>query len=226
MVTAAWAASELKASMTVLNTSAIPCVLLAAGASARMGSHKLLLPLAGESVLRKTAKIVLSRCSPLIVVTGFGKEGVEAALEGLSGILFVHNAEWSAGMARSAIIGIGALPRGAPGFFLHHADMPFVTSSAFDLLARAAAEREANAAAPLALVASRKGQGGHPVYFPFSYIPAIIALGGGERLKSVLDQRGSLLIETGCDGVLEAIDEPEAYAALAAKYGFATGAGL
>jgi hypothetical protein len=51
-------------------------------------------------------------------------------------------------------------------------------------------------------------------------------LGGGERLKSVLDQRGSLLIETGCDGVLEDIDEPEAYAALAAKYGFATGAGL
>jgi len=226
MVTAAWAAPELKASMTALNTSAIPCVLLAAGASARMGSHKLLLPLAGESVLRKTAKIVLSRCSPLIVVTGFGKEGVEAALEGLSGILFVHNAEWSAGMARSAIIGIGALPRGVPGFFLHHADMPFVTSSSFDLLTRAAAEREASGAAPLALVAGRNGQAGHPVYFPASYIPAIRALCGGERLKDVLDQRGSLIIETGCDGVLEDIDTPEEYEALSSKYGQVRGTAL
>ena len=191
-----------------------------------MGSHKLLLPLAGEPVVRKTAKIVLSRCSPLIVVTGFGKEGVEAALEGLSGIRFVHNAEWSAGMARSAIIGIDALPRDVSGFFLHHADMPFVSASAFDILARAAAEREAKAEAPLALVAGRNGQGGHPVYFPFSYIPPIIALGDGERLKSVLDQWGSLLIETGCDGVVEDIDNPKEYAALAAKYGQGKGAAL
>ena len=219
---------EAEALMRALNEAGgpIPCVLLAAGASARMGSHKLLLPLAGEPVVRKTAKMILSRCSPLIVVTGFGKEGVEAALEGLSGIRFVHNAEWRSGMARSAIIGIGSLPRDASGFFLHHADMPFVSASAFDLLARAAAEREAGAAAPLALVAGRKGQGGHPVYFPFSYIPAIIALGGGERLKSVLDQWGSLLIETGCDGVVEDIDDPEAYTSLAAKYGLGTGGEL
>ncbi|MFA5852661.1 MAG: nucleotidyltransferase family protein [Spirochaetales bacterium] len=197
----------------------IPCILLAAGASARMGSHKLLLPLAGEPMVRMTAKIVLARCSPLVVVTGYGKEGVEAALEGLSGILFVHNAEWRAGMARSAIIGIDALPQGVPGFFLHHADMPFVSASAFDLLARAAAERESSGAEPIALVAGRKGQGGHPVYFPISYRAAITALGGGERLKSVLDQRGFLIVETGSDGVLEDVDEPEAYTALAAKYG-------
>ena len=200
----------------------IPCILLAAGASARMGSHKLLLPLAGEPVVRRTAKVVLTRCATLIVVTGFGREGVEAALAGLHGVIFVHNAEWRAGMAKSAIVGIRALPPDASGFFLHHADMPFVSASAFDLLARAAAEREASAAAPLALVAGRKGQGGHPVYFPISYIATIIALGGGEKLKSVLDQRGSLLIETGCDGVLEDIDEPEAYVALAAKYGQGT----
>lgn len=198
---------------------AIPCILLAAGASVRMGSHKLLLPLAGEPVVRKAAKIVLSRCSPLIVVTGYGKEGVEAALEGLSGILFVHNAEWRVGMAKSAIVGIGALPPGASGFFLHHADMPFVTGAAFDLLARTADEREKAGAAPIALVAGRRGGAGHPVYFPASYIPTILAISGGERLKGVLDQLGFLLVETGCDGVLEDVDRPEEYAALAAKYG-------
>ena len=221
-------APEDEAAMEALKGvgDSIPCILLAAGASARMGSHKLLLPLAGEPMVRKTAKIILARCSPLIVVTGFGREGVEAALEGLGGILFVHNAEWTGGMAKSAIAGISALPRGAPGFFLHHADKPFVSASTFDLLARVAAEREAGGAAPIALVAGRKGQVGHPVYFPLSYGAAIIALGGGEKLKSVLDQWGSLLIETDCDGVLEDIDEPEAYAALAAKYGQGAGAGL
>jgi len=95
---------------------AIPCILLAAGASVRMGSHKLLLPLAGEPVVRRTAKVILSRLASLIVVTGFGREGVEAALAGLDGIIFVHNAEWRAGMAKSAIVGIGAVPPGASGF--------------------------------------------------------------------------------------------------------------
>ncbi len=127
---------------------AIPCILLAAGASVRMGSHKLLLPLAGEPVVRRTAKVILSRLASLIVVTGFGREGVEAALAGLDGIIFVHNAEWRAGMAKSAIVGIGAVPPGASGFFLHHADMPFVTGAAFDLLARTAAERKKPAPRP------------------------------------------------------------------------------
>ncbi|HWR12351.1 MAG TPA: nucleotidyltransferase family protein [Rectinemataceae bacterium] len=242
---------------TSVAPSAPPCILLAAGASSRMGRPKLLLPLDGELVVRRTARIALAHCRPLIVVTGFGRENIEAALSCLDDIIFVFNPDWRAGMVTSVLAGIEALPADCPGFFLHHADMPFVDVEVFAVLSRAASRQIAAAGytgtpserpatslehssttlgrpeapseyptadaghpgTPIALVAGRNGKAGHPVYFPASYIPAIQAQRTGERLKDVLAALGSLIVETGCDGVLEDMDSPEEYAALAAKYG-------
>ncbi len=197
----------------------LPCILLAAGASSRMGSSKLLLPVGGEPAVRRAALSILQSCHPVIAVTGNGAPEVEAALAGLEGVRIVRNPRWRAGMAASAIAGLEALPDGCPGFFIHHADMPFVEARVFALLAdEARARREAAAQPEVALLAARQGQAGHPVYFPASYIPAIRAVGSGERLRGVLDALGFLLVETGCDGVLEDMDRPEDYAALLAKY--------
>jgi len=198
---------------------ALPCILLAAGASSRMGRPKLLLPLDGEPVVRRTARIALAHCRPLIVVTGFGRENIEAALAGLDNIVFVHNPDWKEGRVTSVLAGIEALPIDCPGFFLHHADMPFVDETVFAALLRSAAMRPGASSALVALVAGRNGKAGHPVYFPASYIPAIQAQRTGERLMDVLVALGSLIVETGCDGVLEDMDSPEEYAALALKYG-------
>lgn len=216
-------------------TAALPCILLAAGASSRMGRPKLLLSLDGEPVVRRTARIVLAHCRPLIVVTGFGHENIEAALAGLDDVVFVHNPDWKEGRVTSVLAGIEALPIDCPGFFLHHADMPFVDETVFAALGRAASLQLAAAGHPgapehpataagrpnalVALVAGRNGKAGHPVYFPASYIPAIQARRSGERLMDVLVALGSLIVETGCDGVLEDMDSPEEYAALASKYG-------
>ena len=207
----------------------LPCILLAAGASSRMGSHKLLLSIDGEKVVRRTARIALARCAPLIVVTGYGRVAVEEALDGLGAIIFVFNPDWKEGRVGSAIRGIEALPAASPGFFLHHADMPFVSEAAFDRLEKAVRSREAaadgsaNGPADIALAAGRSGRLGHPVYIPSAYIPAIRALAEGESLRRVLDDRGFLIVETGCDGVLEDLDSPGDYAALCRKYGVADG---
>jgi molybdenum cofactor cytidylyltransferase len=214
---------------TKLQEARLPCILLAAGASSRMGSHKLLLPVDGESVVRRTARIALSRCDPLIVVTGYGRMAVEEALAGIGAIVFVFNSDWEAGRVGSAIKGIEALPAASPGFFLHHADMPFVNEAAFDALEKAirsmgaAADSSADSPAGIALAAGRSGRLGHPVYFPSGYIPAIRALEKGESLKRVLYDRGFLVVETGCDGVLEDLDSPGDYAALCRKYGIVDG---
>jgi len=202
-----------------LASAALPCILLAAGASSRMGLPKLLLTLDGEPVVRRTARIALAHCRPLIVVTGFVRENIEAALAGLDDIVFVHNPDWKAARVTSVLAGIEALPAGCPGFFLHHADMPFVYETVFAALGRAAMRP----GAPVAHVAGRNGKAGHPVYFPASYIPAIQARRTGERLIDVLVALGSLIVETGCDGVLEDMDSPGEYAALAAKYGLSPG---
>lgn len=194
----------------------LPCVLLAAGASSRMGARKTLLPLGGEPAVRRAARIALEACDPVIIVVGDDASGVKAALSGLRRVIFAHNPRWREGMVSSAIVGVDAVPDTRSGFFLHHADMPFVRSEVFTLLSR---EARAAVAAHIALVAARSGKAGHPVYFPASFIPAIRAVGSGERLRGVLDAIGFRLVETGCDGVLEDMDRPEDYVALLAKYG-------
>lgn len=188
-----------------------------------MGSHKLLLPVGGEVMIRRTARIALARCYPLIVVTGYASGAVEEALVRLDGVSTVFNPAWTTGRVSSVIRGIESLPATCPGFFLHHADMPFVSEAAFDAL-------EGAMGGDVALVAGRSGKPGHPVYFPSCYIPAILDLAQGESLKRVLDDKGSIIVETGCDGVLEDMDSPEDYAALCrkycAKYGLGCGSAL
>ncbi|MFZ3109863.1 MAG: NTP transferase domain-containing protein [Rectinemataceae bacterium] len=203
----------------------LPCILLAAGASSRMGSHKLLLSIDGEKVVRRTASVVLARCYPLIVVTGYGREAVEEALAGLEGIIFAYNGDWDSGRVSSAIRGLEALPAASPGFFLHHADMPFISEAAFDALEGRIRDRgeTASGLADMVLVAGHRGKPGHPVYFPSSCIPAIRALEKGESLRSVLDDRGFLIVETGGEGVLDDLDNPGDYAALCRKYSIADG---
>jgi len=196
-----------------------PCILLAAGASSRMGANKLLLPLGNETVVRRAARTLLVGCSPLIVVTGRERGKIEKALGGVPDIIFTFNADWEKGMIGSAIQGIDALPDKNIPFFLHHADMPFISKNVLDALYAAEKQRDDAGLRPLALMASLDGIAGHPVLFPSSYIPAIRAAGQGERLKGIVEGLGCLLVETGCEAVLEDIDNPGEFAALCEKYG-------
>ena len=62
--------------------SSITAVVLAAGASERMGEPKLLLPYRGSTVLNATISAVESSAvERIIIVTGFGADRIEASLE-------------------------------------------------------------------------------------------------------------------------------------------------
>jgi len=203
----------------------LPCVLLAAGGSTRMGRNKLLLRLGGETVVHRTARIALAFCSPLIVVTGSEPEQIRAALADFDGLRFVHNPDWALGMASSAIAGIAELsgiegfpsPE-LPGFFLHHADMPFVPPAVYELLA-GEARQDRTKANPRAVRPAFHGIPGHPVYFPSAYIPEIQKIHSGESLKPVLSACGSALVETGEKSVIDDCDTPEDFCRLAEAYG-------
>src|SRR5260370_9726662 len=59
-------------------------VILAAGASRRMGRNKMLLELEGESLVRRAARRALAAAlAPVVVVLGHEADRVRAALEGL-----------------------------------------------------------------------------------------------------------------------------------------------
>lgn len=87
----------------------IGVVILAAGASRRMGRPKQLLVLDGETLVRRTARIALSlACGPAVVVTGAHTGTVGAALENCD-VEQVFCDEWREGMGASLRTGVAEL---------------------------------------------------------------------------------------------------------------------
>lgn len=209
-------------------TPAYPCVLLAAGAGLRMkGGAKLLLPLGGETVLARAARAAIEHCDPLVVVTGKDGDLVRESLKrsGLfrEKLIFAHNPRWMEGRVGSLRAGVAALGNNQEGFFLAHADMPFVDPGVYKALAEAAAARKTAQLPPALLFPSIKGKKGHPVFFPFSFLPFLLAVREAESLKETVSKLEQAWVETACDGILEDIDKPEDYERLLRKYGLAEG---
>ncbi|MGH9368811.1 MAG: nucleotidyltransferase family protein [Thermoanaerobaculia bacterium] len=102
-------------------------VVLAAGASARMGANKLFLQLDGESILMRAAKrAVAAGLDPVIVVLGHEAERARTEVAGLP-VRTVLNPDYGLGINRSLKVGIGAVPVEARAAVVLLADMPFVT---------------------------------------------------------------------------------------------------
>ena len=109
-------------------------VILAAGASTRMGRNKLFLSIEGESVLRRAARRAIEAgLDPVIVVLGHDAEPAQRELAGLV-CRAVVNPEPERGQTSSLHAGIAALPRTAEAAVVILADMPFVTPAMLEAL--------------------------------------------------------------------------------------------
>lgn len=102
-------------------------VVLAAGASTRMGTQKLLLPFGGEPLVRRAVREVLAAgVDDLLVVLGSGHEATRAALEGLP-VRHAVNLQFASGMGSSFRTAVEHLADSAAAMFAL-ADQPFVTA--------------------------------------------------------------------------------------------------
>lgn len=129
----------------------VAAVVLAAGASTRMGRNKLLLELDGETVVRRAVRTALAAgLEPVVVVTGHARATVEGQLRGL-GCTAVFNREHAAGTHTSVAAGIGAVEPDCEAAVVILADMPFVTPA----MLRCLVDRYRESRPPL--VASRYG---------------------------------------------------------------------
>ena len=87
----------------------VAAVVLAAGRSSRMGTHKLLLPLDGEPIVRRTVRQVCEAgFDEVLVIVGYEYQNVLAALDGLP-IHHVVNADYATGMGSSFRTAVGYL---------------------------------------------------------------------------------------------------------------------
>lgn len=106
----------------------IGAIVLAAGASTRMGSNKLLLPVEGEAMVHRTVRRVRDAgCDPIVVVTGHDAERVRAALAPLE-VSFAQSPDPTGPTSGSLHAGLRALPADVTATLVMLADMVEVTT--------------------------------------------------------------------------------------------------
>ncbi len=110
-------------------------VVLAAGASKRMGDPKLLLPFRGATVLDATvAAVEQSAVERVIVVTGARAEEVESSLEASrASIVVVRNPDYRRGNM-SSLLTATAGDSEAEAFIIVPGDMPTLRTSVLDAM--------------------------------------------------------------------------------------------
>jgi molybdenum cofactor cytidylyltransferase len=108
----------------------VSAVVLAAGGSTRMGTQKLLLPLASEPLVRRTVRqICEAGFDDVLVVLGSEHEATLAALDGLT-VRHAVNLQFASGMGSSFRTAVDHLPDSDAAMFAL-ADQPFVTSDEY-----------------------------------------------------------------------------------------------
>ncbi|MCB1652662.1 MAG: DUF1993 family protein [Pseudomonadales bacterium] len=187
----------------------VVAVVLAAGLSRRMGaSNKLLLPVAGQAMVRHVVQAALaSRCGKVLVVIGHEAGNVRQALSGLP-VEFVLNQDYREGIGSSVRAGASAVSdRQAVIFCL--ADMPGVTAGVIDQLVDALHGNPG----VMGCQASYQGKRGNPVLWASECLPQLRDCGGDEGARPLLRQYREQVIalETCSEWVMVDLDTPEDY---------------
>ena len=182
----------------------VTAVVLAAGASSRMGQHKLLLPLGGVPIVRRVAGEILDAgFDDVLVVVGHGHEEVVAALEGLT-VRHVHNEEYASGMGSSFRAAVGALPDSAAAMFAL-ADQPLLAASDYRRLL------DAWGAGAAGIISVRYGGVTAPPHlFARRYFPELAQLEHGARPVLQRHAADTLVLQFPPELLLD-VDTPEDY---------------
>lgn len=183
----------------------VSAVLLAAGASTRMGVPKLLLPLGDEPIVRRTARTICdSGYDEVVVVSGREQPGIMTALQGLP-VRHALNADFATGMGSSFRTGVAELGPACEAAMFALADQPFVTAAEY----RAILDTWRLQRPPI--VSSRFGEVTAPPHlFVRTLFPELAALEHGAR--SVLQRHAAAMVvlHFPADRLLD-IDTPEDY---------------
>jgi molybdenum cofactor cytidylyltransferase len=166
-------------------------IVLAAGASTRMGRPKQLLTYGGRTLLRNAAEMAAaSLCRPIIVVLGAYADQLQREIDGLP-LQQVVNERWTEGMGSSISAGLEALKHcdregAAKAVVLMLCDQPFVTASVINNLVTVFCSNGTG------IVASEYGGTvGVPALFGHEYFADLAALSGAVGAKQIIAAHAS-----------------------------------
>lgn len=189
----------------------IPAIILAAGASSRMGRPKALLTYQGETFLDRLIRVFAAAgCQPFVVL-GHGSAHIAAALQRAGEALLLLNPHPERGQFSSLKTGLAAVARACPYVLFTPVDAPAVQPATVRLLLETALTSGAPVVAP-----AHGGRHGHPVALRRDVVDEMLALDDAGTARTVIGRHraAAVYLETGDAGVLDDIDTPADWEAL------------
>jgi molybdenum cofactor cytidylyltransferase len=193
-------------------TPRVAALILAAGASLRMGGeNKLLRVVGGRPLVRHAADAAIaSRCTQVLVVTGCEAESVESNLDP-DRVAIIRNPDFARGMSTSLRCGLAALPMDTAAVVVVLADMPRVTAAHIDRILGAF-----DPARPAIVVPTFQGRRGNPVLWPGRYFAELRGIVGDTGARGLLAAHAAEVVSVPIesDAILVDVDTPADLAAL------------
>ena len=183
-------------------------IILAAGASSRMGTPKALLDYRGETFVGRLVRVLETRCSTVIVVLGYHADTIRPAIP--AGAQVVVNPDPSRGQLSSLQAALGAFPADASGFAFIPVDSPAVSEGTVANLADAFEMREP---ATLFVIPRQNGKRGHPVFATRAIAWELLALPATSEARDVVHAHvdRTQYVDVDDSGIFADVDDPESY---------------
>ncbi|MBY0478304.1 MAG: nucleotidyltransferase family protein [Chitinophagaceae bacterium] len=159
-------------------------VILAAGASSRLGSPKQLLVYSGATLLQHSVEVAQTAdADPVVVILGANADLIKSEIKNTKANAVV-NPEWKEGMASTIRFGLQTLLKLNPevdAVVMMVADQPFVTAELLNNLMEVHRKKQRS------IVASKYGTTfGTPVLFAKRFFPELLELTGDVGAKSLV----------------------------------------
>ncbi|MDG1810398.1 MAG: nucleotidyltransferase family protein [Polaribacter sp.] len=194
----------------------IQLLLVAAGASSRMGEPKQLLPWNNQTLIEHQLNNLLKTNTTTSVVLGANAEKISSVIDSLPISIFT-NPKWQNGMGNSISFGIQQLlekDANIDGILISLIDQPLLTTEYFNKIIESFQINKKQ----IIVSQSENGWLGAPVLFDKTYFDELINLKGDEGAKLIISKNKNKIHLILAETILQDIDTPEAYQKLFKKF--------
>lgn len=190
----------------------VAAIILAAGESRRMGQPKALLLFREGTFLSVLAETLGRACSPVCAV--FGADAKYLMSFAPSSVVTAENPNYTQGMLTSLQAGLRALSPLPDRILFTLVDHPAVSPSTINALL------ESNASIAIPKFAGKRG---HPVVIRRAIAEEILAEASSSKLNAIMDRHTAEIhyLDLEDSGIVDDIDDPEAYRNLLSREGAA-----
>lgn len=190
-------------------------IILAAGASSRMGRPKALLAYEGETFLDRLAGIFSRTCDEVVVVLGYHGNALREGAR--RPVRFVENPDPDRGMLSSLQCGLRAMAADTGAVLFTPVDYPAIQESTAAKLIEAMAHKPET----LIAIPRHEGRRGHPVACRRPIAEELMALPLGGQARDVIRAHRDRTVYVDVDdpGIHIDVDDPQTYQRLLAGVG-------